>query len=214
MAPIDKSFGQHDSDHDPNLEDQETVLPGAHWALALGAAVVAMTAAGGAVAEVRPIDLDGCSSGCNSNAMDALTAAPDGTESKVALWLCGGSPTSGALLFDPEAVPTVLASGLPSALSPDPGKKPGAQIGSTFVDFEYVFTHPEELTWGDILSDSNAYFAAQSQAVFPGPAPLGLDVGVNPNYSPPARFSTGDIEASPKKATRPAWMDWTLPVSQ
>lgn len=206
------------------------MLRGAHWALALGAAVAAMTAAGGATAEVRPIDWHGCSSGCNSNAIDDLAAPRDGTDPKVALSLCGGAPTSGALLFDPEAVPTVLASGLPSALSPDPGKNPGAQIASTYFDFEYVFTHPEEvggptmflsvasltgqLTWGDILSDSNAYFAAQSQAVFPGPSPLGLDVGVNPNYSAPARLSTGNIEASPKKATRPAWMDWTLPVSQ
>jgi hypothetical protein len=198
-------------------------------ALALVAAVAAMTAADSAGAEVRLIGLNGCS--CNSNAIDDLTGARDGTDPKVSFSLCGG-PIAGALLFDPDAVPKVLASGLPSALSPDPEKKLGAQIGSTYVGFEYVFTHPEEvggpalflsvasltgqLTLGDILADSNAYFAAQGQALPLGRSPIGLDLGVSSSSSPATdgRVSAGNTEASPKKATRATWMDWSLPLSQ
>jgi hypothetical protein len=207
------------------------VVWGARWALALAAAVAVMTAADGAGAEVRPIGLNGCSWDCNSNAIDDLTGAWDSTDPKVSFSLCGGT-TAGALLFDPDAVPKVLASGLPSALSPDPGRKSGAQIGSSYVGFEYVFTHPEEvggpalflsvasltgrLTLGDILADSNAYFAAQSQALSLGRSPIGLDLSVSPSPSAAtdARVSTGNSEASPKKATRPAWLDWSLPLSQ
>ena len=201
--------------------------------LVVCAALAAMAGARDAHAGVLALALDGCSGSCNPNTKDEPAIAQDWVEDKVTLSLCGGDPTAGALLFDPEAVPTALANGVPSALLPDRRMNSGVQLGSAYVDFEYVFTHPDAVgaptlfmsvaslagqsTLGDFLSDSNAYFAAQSQALFSGGSQSGLELGVmrTPGLPPSDRFSTGDSEASPKKATRPApSMGLPLPLSQ
>jgi hypothetical protein len=147
---------------------------GAWRALFVGASLVVM-APSGARAEVRPVNLDGCSA-CGSNAMDDADSAQDGAEAKIMMSLIGAGRSRGALLLDPDAVPTVLASGFPSALTPNGGNDAGAHNDATFVDLEYLFTHPGEVgdptlfssvaslagqrTWGDVLSD----FATLSEA--------------------------------------------------
>ena len=164
---------------------------GARRALFVGAALVVM-APSGLRAEVRPINLDGCSGGCGSNAMDDADSAQDGAEAKITMSPIGAGRSRDALLFDPDAVPTVLASGFPSALTPNGGNDAGAHNDSAFVDFEYVFTHPDEVgdptlfssvasltgerTLGDVLLDGNAYFAAQSEALSSGSSPNVLDM--------------------------------------
>ena len=146
---------------------------GAWRALFVGASLVVM-APRGARAEVRPVNLDGCSGGCDSNAMDDADSAQNGVEAKIMMSLIGAGRSRGALLLDPDAVPTVLASGFPSALTPNGGNDAGAHNDATFVDFDYVFTHPDEVgdptlllsvasltgqrTLGDVL------FAMQSEA--------------------------------------------------
>jgi hypothetical protein len=194
-------------------------------------------AAGGARSEVRVINSDGCPGSCGSNAIDDTDSAPDGADVKAIMSLIGGGRTPGAddpdpvaLLFDPESVPAVLASGLPSAITPHGGQTSGAQSAPPYLDFIYVLKHPNqiagpaeitralllsvpslvgELTFSSILADSNAYFAERSLS-----PPIEPDLGLTPSGSPPkqASFSTGDGEASPKKAKRPAWMDWSLPT--
>jgi hypothetical protein len=213
----------------------------AEWALIIGLAAAAMTAAGDAPAAVHPIGLDQCARGCDSNAMDGADAAQDGADAIITMTLIGG-PARGAndpnpfpLRFDPEATPTVLASGLPSALSANSGKASGAHGGSTYVDFEYAFTHPDQvggpaflsvasltgqLTFGDFLADSNAYFAAQSEALS-ARFPIEVDFGA-PNRGPSRRFWTEDSEATQqeatqkKKAARPtfSWTDSSAAPSQ
>jgi hypothetical protein len=191
------------------------------WALIIGGVAAAMTAAGGAPAAVHPIGLDQCAWGCGSNAMDGADVARDGAEAKITMTVIGG-PTRGVndpnpfpLRFDPEATPAVLASGLPSALSANGGEASGAHGGSAYVDFEYVFTHPDQvggpaflsvasltgqLTFGDMLADSNAYFAAQSEALS-ARFPLEADLSI-PNRGPSRRFWRDDSEATPKEATQ------------
>ncbi len=193
--------------------------------LGVGVAL-AMMAAGGARAEVRPIHLGGCSGGCESNVMADAAAAQD---VKVTLSLSGGGqnggaedPISGALVFDPEAVPTVLASGLPSALTPEAAQASGLRGGSPDVDFEYVLKHPDqiggpediaralflsvpslvgELTFGGFLADGNAYFATQNAVFFSGRLPIGSrEVIASHGASRVARFSTGDSDEAPAKA--------------
>jgi hypothetical protein len=148
---------------------------GAWRALFVGASLVGM-APSGARAEVRPVNLDGCSGGCGSNAMDDADSAQDGAEAKIMMSLIGAGGSRGALLLDPDAVPTVLASGFPSALTPNGGNDAGAYNDAIFVDFEYDFTDRGEVgdptfflsvasltgqrPWGDVFAD----FAAQSEA--------------------------------------------------
>jgi hypothetical protein len=156
-----------------------TMRRGAWRALFVGASLVVM-APSGVGAEVRPVNLDGCSGGCGSNGMDGADSAQDGAEAKIMMSLIGAGGGHGALLLDPHAVPTVLASGFPSALTPNGGNDAGAHNDATFVDFQYLFTHPDEIgdptlflsvaslsgqrTWGDVFSDfatlSNAPFSA------------------------------------------------------
>jgi hypothetical protein len=213
----------------------------AEWALIIGFVAAAMTAASNAPAAVHPIGLDQCARGCGSNAMDGADVAEDGVEAKITMTVIGG-PARGAndpnpfpLRFDPEATPTVLASGLPSALSANGGKASGAYSGSSYVDFEYVFTHPDQvvgpaiflsvasltgqLTFGDFLADSNAYFAAQTEALS-APIPTESDLSI-PNRGPSRRFWTDDGETTQKETTHkkaPAptfsWTDSSAAPSQ
>jgi hypothetical protein len=143
--------------------------------LFVGASLIVM-APSGARAEVRPVNLDGCSGDCGSNAMDGADSARDGAEAKIMMSLIGAGRSRGALLLDRDAVPTVLASGFPSALAPNGGNDAGAHNHATVVDFEYVFTHSDAVgdptlflsiasltgprTLGDVLSD----FAAKTEA--------------------------------------------------
>ena len=156
---------------------------GAWRALFVGASLVVM-APRGARAEVRPVNLDGCSGGCDSNAMDDADSAQNEVEAKIMMSLIGAGRSRGALLLDPDAVPTVLASGFPSALTPNGGNDAGAHNDATFVDFDYVFTHPDEVgdptlllsvasltgqrTLGDVL------FAMQSEAPSSGSGNMDL----------------------------------------
>ena len=63
---------------------------GAQWALGVGAALIAMAAVGGASADVRPIDLDECSTSCISSATDDAAAAEDASADDITLSLFGG----------------------------------------------------------------------------------------------------------------------------
>ena len=190
-----------------------------------------MAAASGARGEVFVVTLDSCSGSCNADSEDEPTFASGVVEDK-ATSLLMGSPSAGALLFDPDAVPTILASGHPSALLTNAGKDSGPQIGSTYVDFEYVFTHPDDVggpglflsvasltgqfTLGDFLSDANAYF---TPAFSSGLSPIGPVLRFTRSHGSPKggfSFSTGYDEGSPKKAPSPSptWLDSLFPVSQ
>jgi hypothetical protein len=204
------------------------VWRGVRRALVVGAAIAAM-AAGGVRAEIRPIDLDGCSDGCGSDPTSVADSAPEGPDAKITMSLTGGGPTSGALLFDPGAAPAVLASGLPSPFSPRGGKEPGERDDSTYVDFDYAFTHPDavvgpasflsvasltgQLTLGEVLSDSSDYFAAEGEALALLRAPMGPDaLGYYPRVGAPYYyFSSADTQEVPMTGTQPKflWMKWT-----
>ena len=155
------------------------------WLL-VGAALIAM-AASGAHAKVRPIDLDACSASCSSPATEAQAEAGDDAGPSITLSLFGGG-ANGAddpdLTFDPKAMPTVLVSGLPSALASADLQSHGARGPSPYDFFEDVISLPQgvrtkfaaasfflfapsligRLTLTDILSNSHALFAR------PGPA--------------------------------------------
>jgi hypothetical protein len=164
---------------------------GAWRALFVGASLVVI-APSGARAEVRPVNLDGCSGGWGSNAMGDGDSTQDGAEAKIMMSLIGAGRSRGALLLDPDAVPTVLASGFPSTLTPNGGNDAGAHNDATFLDFEYLFTHPEEVgdptlflsvasltgqsTLGDVLSD----VATQSEAPSSGSWPANMDLVASP----------------------------------
>jgi hypothetical protein len=226
----------HDQCHNDGLRnfwEMMALRRDAGWALIIGFVAAAMTAAGDAPAAVHPIGLDQCARGCGSNPMDGADVAQDGADAIITMTLIGGAargandPNPFPLRFDPEATPTVLASGLPSALSANGGTASGAQGGSTYVDFEYVFTHPDQvvgpatflsvasltgqLTFGDFLADSNAYFAAQSEALS-ARFPIEADLSI-PNRGPSRRFWTEDSEATQKETTHkkapPPTFSWT-----
>ena len=127
-----------------------------------------------------------------------------------------------ALVFDREAALGVLASGFPSALSPG-GSDSGAGAGPIH-DFEYVFAHPEEVrgpasflsasnrglvVLGELLSDSNAYFVTQSEALHGVIQP---DLGNFPGVAQPTRASFSFDGGAPvlKDLTPPKfpWMQW------
>jgi hypothetical protein len=180
-----------------------------------------MAATGGARAEVHVIGMDRCSGGCDSNAMDDTTNALNRVDVTMSPVDGGGTrgaaPNHDALLFDPEAVPAVLASGLPSALPPNGSQTPDPHTASTYVDFEYVLKNPNHIggpaeitpasffmsipslvgrpTLGDILSSANAYFADFHPP--PRPAiPFASDSDVVASHPPSnnASRSTGDGE--------------------
>ena len=200
---------------------------GARRSLVVGAAIAAIAAAG-ARAAVRPIGWDGCSGACGSSAISIANPAMDGAGAILTMSLLGAG-WGRALVFDREAAPAVLASGFPSALSPggdgsdrDAGVEP-------ISDFEYVFAHPEEVSasasfvsaapstglvaFGEILSDSNAYFLAQGGALR---GVIQTDLGHFPWIIPPKRanFSFGDATVQ-RDATKPQfpWMQWDTSTS-
>jgi hypothetical protein len=140
--------------------------------------------------------------------------------------LIGAARSAGALLLDPETTPSILANGFPSALTPSGSVISSGSPGSTDVDFDYAFTHPDEvggpasfvsialltgqLTLGEVLSDSNTYFAAQGDAL--SLLQIEPDLGFYPRVGPPRwhGFSWDDSKDVPMSATalKYPWMRW------
>jgi len=195
----------------------ETVYLGPRRALVVGAAIAAI-AAGGARAAIRPIGLDGCSDGCGAIATAEENSAQVGADAEITLSLIGGR-APGALAFEAEAMPTALANGFPWALSPNRPTDSGPR------DLEFVFSHPDEiagpasfmsvasltqqLTLSEILSDSHAYFVAQSEALSLLPPP---DLGDFPKIYQLRHtgFWTDYGETVRNSVTPPKfpWMEW------
>ena len=117
---------------------------GVRWALVVGVAVVAMAAGSGARADVRPINLDGCSGSCVPVAIGEQAVAEDDAAASITLSRFGGDaddPNS-ALIFDRKAVPAALADGLPSALASASAEAPGARGVSPYDFFADVIDVP------------------------------------------------------------------------
>jgi hypothetical protein len=125
---------------------------------------------------------------------------------------------------------------LPSPFSQGGGTEPGERDGSTYVDFDYAFTHPDavvgpasflsiasltgQLTLGEVLSDSSEFFAAEGEALALLRAPIGPDaLGYYPRVGAPYYyFSSADTKEVPMTGTQPKflwmkWMDWSADSS-
>jgi hypothetical protein len=150
----------------------------ARGALLVGATLMAIAAGTGARAEVRPIPLDACSGRCYSPAINDPSAETDPAD----VTLFGGGPDGADdpgfdLILDPQALPTVLVSGLPSPIASADVEDPGARGPSPYDFFEDVISLPPaaragfataslflfapsligRLTVTDVLSASNAF---------------------------------------------------------
>jgi hypothetical protein len=155
------------------------------WALVVGVAVVAMAAGSGARADVRPINLDGCSGSCVPVAIGEQAVAEDDAAASITLSRFGGDaddPNS-ALIFDRKVVPAALADGLPSALASASAEASGARGVSpydffadvidvphsadarAFTEVSFFFFTPSltgQLMFSDILWASNDFFGPPS----------------------------------------------------
>lgn len=130
---------------------------GARWALFVGAALAAM-AGSGARAEVREINLDGCSAGCGP------AAAADDAPASVTLSRTGGrtgdpNNPGPAIVLHRRAVPTALVNGLPSPLASSGAQPPGARGASPYDFFADVI----EVS---LPAEARAEFAAASLFLF------------------------------------------------
>src|SRR5580692_7537389 len=112
------------------------------WALVVGVAVVAMAAGSGARADVRPINLDGCSGSCVPAAIGEQAVAEDDAAASITLSRLGADDPNSALIFDRNAVPAALADGLPSALASASAEAPGARGVSPYDFFADVIDVP------------------------------------------------------------------------
>ena len=158
---------------------------GARWSLGVGLALAVM-AVSGARAEVRSINLDECSTDCIAPAIDDLIGAEDESAADILLSVFGGGRTDDAtdarpdLIFDPNATPKVLVSGLLSPMALANGRDPGGRAVSPYDFFEEVIDIPlpidvrtglsavsillfapsliGRVTLTDVLSNSNAAF--------------------------------------------------------
>ena len=158
---------------------------GARGALGIGAALIAMAAISGARADVRSINLDGCSGICIASAGDDADAAEEESAADITLSLfSGGTGDANVarpdLILDTKALPPVLVDGLPSPiafLSADTPESPGV---SPYAFFSEVVDIPlpvdprtgisaasillfapaliGRVTLTDVLSDSNDLF--------------------------------------------------------
>jgi hypothetical protein len=97
------------------------VRRGARWALGVGAALITIAIVSSARADVVAIDLNPCSASCiagiDNGAADEDDPAGDDA---VAMSHSGGAEGAGArpdLVFDPKALPPILADGLPSPIA-------------------------------------------------------------------------------------------------
>jgi hypothetical protein len=103
-----------------------------------------MAAGSGARADVRPINLDGCSGSCVPVAIGEQAVAEDDAAASITLSRFGGDaddPNS-ALIFDRKAMPAALADGLPSALASASAEAPGARVVSPYDFFADVIDVP------------------------------------------------------------------------
>jgi hypothetical protein len=94
---------------------------GARWALGVGAALITIATISSAHAEVVAIDLNPCSASCSAAGIENAAADegdPAGDDA-VSMSRSGGSEGADArpdLVFDPKALPPILAEGLPSPI--------------------------------------------------------------------------------------------------
>jgi hypothetical protein len=98
----------------------QKVRRGARWALGVGAALITMAAVNSARADVVAIDLDRCSAGCIAGIDDAGADEDDSAGDAVSMSRSGGSEGADSrpdLVFDPKALPLILADGLPSPIA-------------------------------------------------------------------------------------------------
>ena len=168
-----------------------------------------MAAMGGAYAEVSAIDLDECSAACLPAAADDAVAANDDPTADITLSLPGGGGTEGAsgarpdLIFNPKALPPVLASGLPSPIADVAAQTPDSEGVSPYAFFAEVIDVPHSadaqafttvsvtpsLTsrLRDFLWASNDFFGPPSSAIA---SRRGLPVSVDAEYLT-GRLTTG-----------------------
>jgi hypothetical protein len=205
------------------------VRRGARWALGVGASLIAMAAIGGARADVRFIDLDGCSGSCVPVAIGEQAVAEDDAAASITLSRFGGDaddPNS-TLIFDKKAVPAALAEGLPSALASVSAEAPGARgvspydffadvidaRGFTAVPF-FLFTPPltSQLIWA-----SNDFFGPPSADVASRraiPLPADADALYGALYGGPRMQTLGTPTLSPSPLSGPPSSDAAQPFGQ
>jgi hypothetical protein len=97
------------------------VRRGARWALGVGAALITIAAVSSARADVVAIDLNPCSASCIAG-IDNGAADEDDPAGDDAVAMSRSGGTEGAsphpdLVFDPKALPPILADGLPSPIA-------------------------------------------------------------------------------------------------
>ena len=116
----------------------------ARCALDVGAALIAMAALSVARADVRPINLDGCSGSCVPAAIGEQAVAEDDAATGITLSRLGddANDPNSTLIFDRRAVLAALADGLPSALASASGEAPGARGVSPYDFFADVIDVP------------------------------------------------------------------------
>jgi hypothetical protein len=161
------------------------VRPGGRWALGVGASLIAMAAVSSARADVRFIDLDGCSGSC----VPVAIGEQDDAAASITLSRFGGNaddPNS-ALIFDRKAVPAALADGLPSALAAASAEAPAARGLSPYDFFAdvidarsftavplFLFTPPltSQLIWAssDFFGPPSADVASRRAVPLPADA--------------------------------------------
>jgi hypothetical protein len=122
------------------------VRRGARWALGVGLALAAM-AVSGARAEVRSVNLDECSASCIAPPIDDLIAPEGDSAADISVALFGGGTDDAKdprpdLIFDPNAMPTVLIRGLPSPMASADGQDPSGRGVSPYDFFDEVADIP------------------------------------------------------------------------
>ncbi len=169
-----------------------------------------MAAGSGARADLRPINLDGCSGSCVPVAIGEQAAAEDDAAASITPFRFGGDaddPNS-ALIFDRKAVPAALADGLPSALAsasveaPEAGGFSPYDFFADVIDVPYAaeaqaltavpFTRSLTSRLGDFLWASNDFF---------GPPSGGLASRRGVPLSADADYLTGRLTAGWKMRT-------------
>ena len=153
-----------------------------------------MAAGSGARADVRPINLDGCSGSCVPAVIGEQAVAEDDPAASITLSRFGGDaddPNS-ALIFDRKAMPAALADGLPSALASASAEAPGARGVSPYDFFADVI---------DVPNSADA-FTAVTFSLFTPSLTSQLMWASNAFFGPPS----GDI-ASRRAVSLPADAD-------
>jgi hypothetical protein len=177
------------------------VRRGARWALGVGLALAAMAVSGGR-AEVRSVNLNECSASCIAPPIDDLTAPEGESAADLSVALFGGGTDDAKdprpdLIFDPNAMPTVLISGLPSPMASADGQDPSGRGVSPYDFFDEVADIPHSANarafkavsfflfnpslntqLSDFLSASNDFFGPPSGDLASHRAiPLSADAG-------------------------------------